>query len=53
VPQTVLIELPGCGHSPQRDQPAAVIDAVREFVRRQAVVSDHAPHTSASLLTRK
>ena len=27
VPQTRLLELPACGHSPQRDQPAAVIEA--------------------------
>ena len=28
VPQTRLLELPACGHSPHRDQPAAVIAAV-------------------------
>jgi pimeloyl-ACP methyl ester carboxylesterase len=27
VPQTRLLELPACGHSPHRDQPQAVIDA--------------------------
>ena len=27
VPQTRLLELPACGHSPHRDQPEAVIDA--------------------------
>ncbi len=27
VPQTQLLELPRCGHSPHRDQPQAVIDA--------------------------
>jgi pimeloyl-ACP methyl ester carboxylesterase len=27
VPQTRLLELPSCGHSPHRDQPAAVIEA--------------------------
>lgn len=32
VPQTQLLELPQCGHAPQRDQPAAVIEAVRAFV---------------------
>jgi pimeloyl-ACP methyl ester carboxylesterase len=31
VPQTELVELPACGHSPHRDQPAAVIDAVRRW----------------------
>ncbi len=30
--QTRLLELPDCGHSPHRDQPAAVIDAVRGLV---------------------
>jgi pimeloyl-ACP methyl ester carboxylesterase len=34
VPQTQLLELPACGHSPHRDQPEAVIDAVCNFVRR-------------------
>jgi pimeloyl-ACP methyl ester carboxylesterase len=28
VPQARLLELPACGHSPHRDQPAAVIEAV-------------------------
>jgi pimeloyl-ACP methyl ester carboxylesterase len=28
VPHAQLLELPDCGHSPQRDQPEAVIDAV-------------------------
>ena len=32
VPQTRLLELPACAHSPHRDQPEAVISAVREFV---------------------
>jgi len=30
VPQTRLVEIPRCGHSPHRDQPEAVIRAVRE-----------------------
>ncbi len=34
VPQTQLLELPACGHSPHRDQPQAVIDAVAAFMRR-------------------
>lgn len=33
LPQTRLRELPDCGHSPHRDQPEAVIDAAREFIR--------------------
>ncbi len=32
VPGTALLELPACGHSPHRDQPEQVIDAVRRFV---------------------
>jgi pimeloyl-ACP methyl ester carboxylesterase len=32
VPQAQLLELPACGHSPQKDQPEAVIEAVRKFV---------------------
>jgi pimeloyl-ACP methyl ester carboxylesterase len=31
VPHTALLELPGCGHSPHKDQPQAVIDAVRRW----------------------
>ncbi len=34
VPQTRLLELPACGHSPHRDQPEAVIAAVRELMSR-------------------
>jgi pimeloyl-ACP methyl ester carboxylesterase len=32
VPQTQLLELPACGHSPHKDQPAKVIEAVARFV---------------------
>ena len=31
-PRTRLLELPGCGHSPHRDQPDKLIEAVRTFV---------------------
>lgn len=31
-PQTRLLEIPSCGHSPHRDQPELVIDALREFL---------------------
>ncbi|MFY9511945.1 MAG: alpha/beta hydrolase [Rubrivivax sp.] len=34
VPGTQLLELPACGHSPHRDQPEAVIAAVRGFMLR-------------------
>ena len=33
VPQTELLELPACGHSPHRDQPEPLIAAVCAFVR--------------------
>jgi pimeloyl-ACP methyl ester carboxylesterase len=33
-PQTELLELPGCGHSPHNQQPRQVIDAVTGFMRR-------------------
>ena len=34
VPQTRLLALPGCGHSPHRDAPQAVIEAVAAFMHR-------------------
>ena len=34
VAETTLVKLPQCGHSPHRDQPAAVLGAVDAFVRR-------------------
>ena len=33
VPHAELLELPDCGHSPQRDQPERVIEAVMRFMR--------------------
>lgn len=33
-PQTELVELPDCGHSPHRDQPEALIAAVQGFIAR-------------------
>ena len=32
VPQTRLLKLSDCGHSPQRDQPEAVAQAIEAFV---------------------
>ncbi|HEX7889701.1 MAG TPA: alpha/beta hydrolase [Ramlibacter sp.] len=32
VPQARLLEIPKCGHSPHKDQPEAVIEAVKTFV---------------------
>jgi pimeloyl-ACP methyl ester carboxylesterase len=37
VPQAQLLELPQCGHSPHKDQPQAVIDAVARFLREGSV----------------
>jgi pimeloyl-ACP methyl ester carboxylesterase len=34
VPGTALLKLPKCGHSPHRDQEAAVLDALAAFVSR-------------------
>ena len=36
VPQTRLLELPDCGHSPHRDQPDALIEAVKQFVEQHS-----------------
>jgi pimeloyl-ACP methyl ester carboxylesterase len=36
VPQTQLLELADCGHSPHRDQPAALIAAVTQFIHTHA-----------------
>jgi pimeloyl-ACP methyl ester carboxylesterase len=38
VPQTELLELPDCGHSPHRDQPDALIEAVQAFYSRARAV---------------
>jgi pimeloyl-ACP methyl ester carboxylesterase len=35
VPQARVLELPDCGHSPHKDQPRAVIDAVTRFLSAQ------------------
>jgi pimeloyl-ACP methyl ester carboxylesterase len=40
VPQTQLLELPDCGHSPHKDQAAALIAAVCQFMRHHP----HLPH---------
>jgi pimeloyl-ACP methyl ester carboxylesterase len=36
VPQTWLLELPACGHSPHRDQPERLIEAVLPLLRPQS-----------------
>jgi len=36
VPQTELLELAACGHSPHRDQPAALIAAASRLIRQHA-----------------
>ena len=44
-PQTALLKLQECGHSPHRDQPQAVIAAVSEFIR------GHTPVTASPVAT--
>lgn len=39
LPQTQLLKLAKCGHSPHRDQPAALIHAVKEFIDQHAPAS--------------
>jgi pimeloyl-ACP methyl ester carboxylesterase len=34
VPHTELLELPDCGHSPHKDQPARLIEAAAAFIQR-------------------
>ncbi len=41
VPQTELLELPECGHSPHRDQPGPLIAAVTEFFERHLFRQHH------------
>jgi pimeloyl-ACP methyl ester carboxylesterase len=36
VPQAELLELPGCGHSPHRDRPAALLAATAAFIAKHA-----------------
>ena len=36
VPQTRLLELPDCGHSPHRDQPVRLIDEVARFITQES-----------------
>jgi pimeloyl-ACP methyl ester carboxylesterase len=40
VPQTQLLALDDCGHSPHRDQPDALIEAVRDFLRAHSAAAD-------------
>lgn len=42
VPQTQVLELPACGHSPHRDQPAALLAAVQHFI------THHSRHNSTA-----
>jgi len=43
VPHAVLVELPQCGHSPQRDRPERVIDAVTRFIAAHAASKQSQP----------
>ncbi len=42
LPSAELLALPRCGHSPHRDQPDALIDAVDDFVRRHPAAAGNA-----------
>jgi len=49
VPQTELLELADCGHSPQRDQGEAVIAAVTTFMGANAPAASYDSHRPAAL----
>jgi pimeloyl-ACP methyl ester carboxylesterase len=38
-PQTEVVEIPRCGHSPHRDQPDALLRAVTQFIGRHALAA--------------
>ncbi len=44
VPQARLVKLPACGHSPHRDQPAALTAAVVAFLRQHGVAAAAGSH---------
>ena len=44
VPQARLVKLPACGHSPHRDQPAALTQAVVAFLRAHGSEGPAGPH---------
>lgn len=46
VPGTRLLKLPACGHSPHRDQAAAVLSAVAAFLSSLPTVTPTTPETS-------
>ena len=39
LPRTQLLEIAACGHSPHRDQPAILMEAVRAFVRESGSIT--------------
>lgn len=41
LPQARVVEIADCGHSPQRDQPQAVIDACRRFLAEPPISRNH------------
>ena len=45
VPQTELLELPDCGHSPHRDQAERVIAAVTSFISYRRPATGHRPQS--------
>jgi pimeloyl-ACP methyl ester carboxylesterase len=53
VPQARILKLRACGHSPQRDQPAALTDAVVAFVRATLSATMHGTMTSEEIAVAK
>ncbi len=50
VPQTELLELPDCGHSPHRDQPQRLIAATTSFLARHgAITARDTPYAGSPL----
>jgi pimeloyl-ACP methyl ester carboxylesterase len=43
LPHATLLELPQCGHSPQRDQPERVIEEITAFVAEHTTRTQHQP----------
>lgn len=48
VPQTKVLELPRCGHSPQRDQPALLIAAITRFMHHHTQNTQNTHHAQST-----
>ena len=47
VPQSVLLEIADCGHSPHRDQPELLSQAAGRFILEHSAVAPIAPAASS------